>query len=519
MKKSLLFLTLVLGMTLIVGSAFADEELGDDGQPVGLSVGSLSFGSQSGGRPQGSLTTTFAGGNGYAGNMFDIVPSFDMMIDAIDVNIDAVGETAQIDVYWKDGTCVGFETSPADWTLLGNFTGVGAGDGNPTFIDMYGNGKTFLSGQTYGIYVDLVNYSTITGNMNFTNGAPTVYSNADLTLTTWCGMTTPAFNSYFADRMWNGTIYYDDPHALEPRTIIRANGSTEPQTVFDFENVQVDIQVDAFSGAGIDCEIWVLLKSKFGKLTYDGAGPHSGWWRDLKHPYFQGPLADVTDTVLNQLLPAGDYTFFLALDRVMDGVPNKADVFKYTSVDVTVNPFTQTPMKEDFDDGVADNWIDDGPHWSVPVDTYYLDCPSFADFVSYYDGSPYADFTYTADMMQVTTGNPSMTYDFGMFFRSDGTLSNCYEFYAEPDGSVYLYVRPGSVLYSNTLSTNWIVGHDVWNTVSIDNRGSTIDLYINGVLETSVTDSTYTWGYVGLSGQGSGTYDQDFQFDNVSVTL
>ena len=177
-------------------------------------------------------------------------------------------------------------------------------------------------------------------------------------------------------------------------------------------------------------------------------------------------------------------------------------------------------MKEDFDDGVAANWIDDGVHWSVPVDYYYLDCPSFARFVSYYAGSAYADFTYTADLYQVDTGNASMTYDFGMIFRSDGTLANCYDFYAEPDGSVYLYLRQGgsgTSLYSNTLSPYWNVGFDVWNTVSITCTGSTIDVYINGNLEASVTDSTYTWGYIGLNGQGSGSYDQDFHFDNVSV--
>jgi hypothetical protein len=332
-------------------------------------------------------------------------------------------------------------------------------------------------------------------------------------------MTTPAFAGYINDRMWNGTIYYDDPHAFDPRVIIRANGSTQDLKVWDFENVQVDIQVDAFSGAGRKCEIWVLMQSKFGKFTYDGAGPHAGWWRDVSHPYFQGLLADLTDTVLNQALPTGNYSFFLALDRVPDGVPNKADILTLTSVNVRVDPFSETPMTENFDDGVADNWIDDGPHWSVPVDTYFLDCPSYARFVSYYDGSAYTDFTYTADLLQVATGNPSMSYDFGMIFRSDGTLNNCYDFYAEPDGTVYLWVRPGSTLYSNTLSTNWITGHNVWNTVSVDVRGDVIDLYINGVLETTVSDSTHTWGFVGLTGQGSGTYDQDFHFDNVSVTL
>jgi len=137
--------------------------------------------------------------------------------------------------------------------------------------------------------------------------------------------------------------------------------------------------------------------------------------------------------------------------------------------------------------------------------------------MSYYaGGAPYHDFTYSADMMQEGTTSASLTYDFGMYFRSDGTLTNCYDFYAEPDGTVNLYVRPGAVLYTNTLSTFWNIGHDVYNTVKIVCTGSTIDLHINGNLEASVMDSTYTNGFVGINGQGSGGYDQNFHFDNIS---
>jgi len=158
----------------------------------------------------GSLTTTFAGGNGYAGNMFDITPTADMGITAIDVHDEGLGSTSNVDVWYRPGTSVGFEASSTGWTLMGSYTGVGAGFGLGTYIDMAGNGVTFVGGSTYGMYVDLTSYGVGGSRLNYTNGAPTVYSNADLSLLTNCGKATPAFTgSTFADRMWNGTIYYD----------------------------------------------------------------------------------------------------------------------------------------------------------------------------------------------------------------------------------------------------------------------------------------------------------------------
>jgi len=158
----------------------------------------------------GSLTTTFAGGNGFAGNMFDITPTADMGITAIDVHDEGVGATSTVDVWYRPGTSFGYEGSSAGWTLMGSYTGVGAGFGLGTYIDMAGNGVTFVGGSTYGMYVNLTSYGVGGSRLNYTNGTPTTYSNADLSLLTNCGKATPDFTgSTFADRMWNGTVYYD----------------------------------------------------------------------------------------------------------------------------------------------------------------------------------------------------------------------------------------------------------------------------------------------------------------------
>ncbi|NND62332.1 MAG: HYR domain-containing protein, partial [Flavobacteriaceae bacterium] len=79
-----------------------------------------------------SLETTFAGGNSFNGNMFDINALNDITVDSFDVNI-ATGTTDDIEVWFKTGSFVGFETDPGPWTLLDTAVGItSAGDGVPT---------------------------------------------------------------------------------------------------------------------------------------------------------------------------------------------------------------------------------------------------------------------------------------------------------------------------------------------------------------------------------------------------
>lgn len=180
-------------------------------------------------RTPGSLTTLFASDNGFAGNMFDITPANDLEIIAIDINAEDMGNTAQVDVYYRAGTCVGFENSSTGWKLLASGKGTIAGKDKPTYVDLLGNGKIFQAGQTYGIYVDLKNFNYSPQiRLLYTTGKPTTYSNPDLSLTSHCGKGVPAFAgiTYF-DRIWNGTIYYDtkgESLAVDPDSISAANG-------------------------------------------------------------------------------------------------------------------------------------------------------------------------------------------------------------------------------------------------------------------------------------------------------
>ena len=174
-----------------------------------------------GGLPQGSgvLCTDFNSNNGFAGNMFDIAPTVDMEITAIDVNVDGVGQQVDVDVWYIPGTSFGNEDASTGWTLLGSYTGTSVGADLQTFIDMVGNGVAFTGGQTYGIYVDITNYSEQVGGVaiNYTNGnlqgnpsGNDAWSNSDLTITANAGKGDGGHAGLtFYPRNWNGCIHYN----------------------------------------------------------------------------------------------------------------------------------------------------------------------------------------------------------------------------------------------------------------------------------------------------------------------
>lgn len=157
----------------------------------------------------GSLTTLFASDNGFAGNTFDIenIGGDPVTITSWEVNLDPSGSTNTIEIYWRVGTCDGFQGNPAGWVLLGSDTGVvSAGDNNPSTVTM--PPFTIQPGELFGIYVDVANFTGST-LMRYTNGGPTTFSNTELSITTYHGQGDPAFTTFFTYRQWNGTVYYD----------------------------------------------------------------------------------------------------------------------------------------------------------------------------------------------------------------------------------------------------------------------------------------------------------------------
>lgn len=164
----------------------------------------------------GTLGTHFTGGNGFAGNTFDILPSTDIELTGMDLHHSISGELCQFDVYYRVGTSVGFENDPGAWTPLSSGNVTSAGHSQPSHIDVSNSGVTFQAGTTYGIYVDLVNYGLIQGHLEYSTGGPTIVANGELSLTTNTGQMSPAFSGSFYPREWNGVLYYTFPPPTWP---------------------------------------------------------------------------------------------------------------------------------------------------------------------------------------------------------------------------------------------------------------------------------------------------------------
>ncbi len=148
------------------------------------------------------IPTMFASDNAYSGNMFDVTAINEIFITGFDVNISSGRPLEVVEVWYKSGTYVGSETTPADWVFLGSAIVTPQGYNNPTHVPI--GGLAIPAGETYGLYIQLPDVSY--GYMNYTDGENT-YNNGDLELHLGVG-NGPNWGDVFSPRTWNGVIYY-----------------------------------------------------------------------------------------------------------------------------------------------------------------------------------------------------------------------------------------------------------------------------------------------------------------------
>ena len=157
---------------------------------------------------QSPLLTTYAGGNGQSGNMFEVnaLNAAGVTIRSFNVNTNS-STVGDFEVYTLAGNYAGNENNAAAWTLVGSATGVPcAGFGVATALPICVN-VFVASGTTQSFYVT----HSDTNIVAYTNGtaAGAVYaSNADLEFIEGSGHAYP-FAANFTPRVWNGEIFYD----------------------------------------------------------------------------------------------------------------------------------------------------------------------------------------------------------------------------------------------------------------------------------------------------------------------
>lgn len=173
---------------------------------------------------QSSLTTTWAGGNGQSGNMFDLDATSSVQVLSLDCNLIAGTWTVQVYAVTGGGSYLGKETDPTAWTLVDTFSGVTSTAGNvATALPPLSQPVAVTPGSKQGVYVTL----SAGGTMNYSNGTTegaVFATDGVLTFYEGKGVIHP-FGVHYAPRVWNGTIHYA-PLGVQPDYQVNQPGAS-----------------------------------------------------------------------------------------------------------------------------------------------------------------------------------------------------------------------------------------------------------------------------------------------------
>ena len=167
-----------------------------------------------------SLATTFAGGNGSDGNMFDLVASRPISIRTFDINLNVGTHLVEVYAVTNGGSYIGHEATPGDWTLVASGMVTSAGADVATLLP-FNISISLQIGETLGFYVT----TDVAGGVQYTNGSNSGSNaaiNIDLAITEGLGVQYPfglAFGTTTpggTSRIWNGRVRYTRPIAFFP---------------------------------------------------------------------------------------------------------------------------------------------------------------------------------------------------------------------------------------------------------------------------------------------------------------
>lgn len=174
------------------------------------------------------LRTTFAGGNGGAGSMFDVLPQKDIILFGMGIHTSDANKTV-VEVWTKRGTHQGFEANATAWERLQSSEIQGLGKGKATYLEI----KPLLlpANEKRAFYVTVA----VGAGLRYTNGIGVgrVYaSNSDLAVIEGVGKTHP-FGRTYPSRQWNGVLHYylaDNQRPTNAPTPAPTKAPTQPPT-------------------------------------------------------------------------------------------------------------------------------------------------------------------------------------------------------------------------------------------------------------------------------------------------
>jgi hypothetical protein len=220
-----------------------------------------------------SIHTTYAGGNGNTGIMFNLVAAQDLTVTFFDCVFD--GDSGWVYLFHKAGTFVGSESTPGAWTLTDSVMITNAAPGQPVRIPIY-VGYTMNTGDTCGFYIS-TDGNTL--SVDYTDGTATnnVYAqDLYVKVLEGSGMSSPLFNPGVTPRIFNGNVYYCPPNVFPCNltTTTFAGGNGSDGNMFDITAVS-DVTINGFygnlSGTG-------YMKIYYRNGTYMGNEATPGAW-------------------------------------------------------------------------------------------------------------------------------------------------------------------------------------------------------------------------------------------------
>jgi uncharacterized protein (TIGR02145 family) len=178
---------------------------------------------------------------------------------------------------------------------------------------------------------------------------------------------------------------------------------------------------------------------------------------------------------------------------------------------------------DNFEDGVADNWISVTGNWLIEDQAYkVINTIDYFGNSSYYN-EDFSNFVFEVKMKFTTGSFPSA----GIAFRGDptaitdnGSWTNGYSLGITHSGYWTLKKRVNGELTSIqglTFSSNINTGLNEWNIIKVVVSGVLIEVYINDIYHGGFNDDSFTSGKVGLN-----MYDTEYvgtaYYDYVSLS-
>lgn len=459
----------------------------------------------------GSLTTTFAGGNGCgSGNMFDINAFTSISMNALDVNADpTAGSNFNVTVHYiPNSTFAGNETNATLWTTLGTFPAVSAGPGNPTFVDFNGASLTIPAGQQYAIYVEFP--------ADYTNGT-TTFSNADMEILTGTGLCN-SFGGTNAGRMFNGTVYYGTVGCSNVRTPVYAFPSPGVSVDLGNDTLVCGTSLDLDAGTDADFYAWSTNDSTQ-TLTVTSSGIYNVEVSDSV-----GCVANDTIDVTIQTPPSvsiGNDTTLCGDSFTIDATVDSSWMYMWSNADTSLSTTVSSS----------------GTYSVVVTDT--VGCTDSDSLVLTLNPNPSVDLGSDSTLcgsLSLDAGNPGSTYSWSTGDTSQVlTVSSSANYSVvvtdvngcENTDSVDLTFLPDAILDTSATacgSYTWIDG----NTYFVDTLVSFVvaggaangcDSVINLDLEVTVIDTAVTQAGATLTANAVGVSYQWVDCDNGNFAI